>query len=472
MPEENDSVPGSLMKNVVAARLFSISFLAAIMILPAVRCGAAPALIHYQRLLYLPPPPGYSEGKGLIQGHDGWLYGIVHSRTNTGGVIFRVKPDGSDYLVIYSSLTNRPGGVIQGRDGWLYGTIASTPTTSRSDIFRMDRDGGNFTSLLTFSSDHAHFGVVQDSEGWLYGTTGGNALENGGSVFKLATNGTGFQVLHRFGGAAHGDGLVPGALTLGRDGLLYGCTFYGGSFSDSGTVFKLGRDGADYVVLRRFGGGSPGHYPAAHRPLLEGSDGFLYGAADGGVHRAGVIFKLNKSGGGFQTIHEFQGDEGTGDSPLGGLVEWCDGALYGATHEGGIDGAGILFRLNKDGTGFVVLHVYIDAPNPGATEGSPRTSLLPAADGRLYGLTSGGSVAEGTVYRISPRPTLNLRPGLNEVILSWLACPEEYVLEESGEFSGPEAWQPVDAPVEVVGASRQVVLPRSAERRFFRLRQF
>ena len=460
------------MKNVVAARLFSLSFLAAVMMLPAVRCEAVPALINYQRLLYLTSPPGYAVGKELIQGHDGWLYGIIHSRTNSGGVIFRVKPDGSDYLVIYSSLTDRPDGVIQGHDGWLYGTIAGTPATNRSDLFRMDRDGGNFTSLRTFSSDHAHSGVVQDAEGWLYGTTTGNALENGGSVFRVATNGTGFQVLHQFGGVADGDGSVPGALTLARDGLLYGCTSFGGSSNDSGTVFKLGRNGAGYVVLHRFEGQLEGHYPEADRPVLEGSDGLLYGAANGGVHRSGVIFKLNKNGGDFQLIHQFHGENSTGDSPLGGLVEWCDGALYGATYEGGIDGAGTLFRLNKDGTGFVILRVYIDTPNPGATEGTPRSSLVPAADGHLYGLTTGGTVAEGTIYRVSPRPTLNLRQELNEVVLSWLACAEEFVLEEAVEFSGPGAWKPVEAHVEVVGASRRVVLPRSADRRFFRLRQW
>jgi len=43
------------------------------MMLPAVRCGAAPALIDYQRLLYLTAPPGYAVGKGLNQGHDGYL---------------------------------------------------------------------------------------------------------------------------------------------------------------------------------------------------------------------------------------------------------------------------------------------------------------------------------------------------------------------------------------------------------------
>lgn len=466
---KNILIPDSPMKKVVAARLFQIGCLAAVLVLPVARCGAAAALIDYQRVLYLPLSPTYAEGTGLVQGRDGKLYGTLRNSVNYGGALFRVEPNGAGYTVIYSSSTNQPSGVIESSDGRLYGTIAGHPVTNTAGVFRMDRDGGNFTLLRTFSSDQPRSGVIQDGEGWLYGTTTGDGLQNGGSVFKLATNGTGFQELHRFGGWTQDDGFVPGALRLGRDGLLYGCTFFGGFPSNVGTVFRLRRDGSDYAVLHRFGDGLQGRHPEAHRPLLEGSDGFLYGAANGGVNRAGVIFKLNRGGGDFQVIHQFEGEDGTGDSPFGGLVEWCDGTLYGATYEGGIDGAGTVFRLNKDGSGFAVLHVYIDAPDPGATEGTPRTALLAAADGRLYGLTSGGTVAAGTVFRIDPLLTLHIRPGPDAVVLSWPACPEGYGLEESNEFGTSPGWSRVEVLGEVIDSVRQVTLPRTAERRFFRL---
>jgi hypothetical protein len=99
-----------------------------------------------------------------------------------------------------------------------------------------------------------------------------------------------------------------------------------------------------YTVLHRVRGAEQGQYPPAERPLLESGDGFLYGVAGGGTNRAGIIFKLNKSGGGYQIIHQFQGVDGTGDSPIGGLVEWCDGALYGTTKGGGIVGENVTFK--------------------------------------------------------------------------------------------------------------------------------
>ena len=438
----------------------------------AVYGTAASPLVDYQRVLYLTPPPTFNEADGLVQCRDGTLLGTLHSRVNYGGVLFRVGPDGSGYTALYSSVTNRPSGVIEGRDGRLYGTIGGDPAASPSGVFSVASDGGNFMMLRTssFPLDRiSQFGVVQDDEGWLFGTTSGDGFQNGGTVFKLATDGTGFRVLHEFRGLAADDGLIPGALTVGRDGWLYGCTFFGGSPSNVGTIFRLRTDGSGYAVLHRFGGSRNGRYPSADQPLLEGSDGFLYGAADGGINSAGVIFKLNKSGNGYQVIHEFEGENGTGDSPIGGLVEWCDGALYGATYEGGIDGAGMLFRINKDGSAFATLHTYIDAPNPEATEGTPRTRLLPATDGRLYGLTSGGVVAEGTVFRITPLPSLRIRTGPEEIVVSWPDCSGRFELEESNQLGLPDGWTRVDAVGEVIESVRHITLPRNADRRFFRL---
>ena len=457
------------MKKLCVVSLFRFGGLFVALAASGVPCGAALPLIEYERVLYLQQPPSYADATTLTQGRDGKLYGTVRSRINNGGVLFRVEPDGTGYAVIYSSSTNHPGGVIEGSDGRLYGTM-SGPVTNAPGVFRMDRDGGDFVMLRTVASDRPQFGVIQDGVGWLYGTTTGDGLQDGGSVFRMNTNGTGFQVLHQFGGLAEDDGFIPGALALGRDGLLYGCTFFGGYPSNAGTVFKIARDGSDYSVLHRFGerrelGGSP----MAEHPLLEGSDGFLYGAADGGSNRAGVIFKLNKAGGHFQVLHHFAGERGTGDSPLGGLVEWCDGALYGATYEGGIDGAGTLFRINKDGSGFAVVRIYIDTPNPGATEGTPKTSLLSAADGRLYGITSGGTVAEGTVYRIRPLPALQIQIRPGAVVVSWLSCWNDYSLEESNEAGASDEWRRIENVGHGVGGVQEALLPRSSEQRFFRL---
>src|SRR5262245_51077916 len=50
-------------------------------------------------------------------------------------------------------------------------------------------------------------------------------------------------------------------------------------------------------------------------------------------------------------IHAFDGNDGA--SPLAPLVEASDGTLYGTTSYGGPHFGGGVFKLNKDGSGFL-----------------------------------------------------------------------------------------------------------------------
>ena len=434
---------------------------------------AASTSIYHERLRYLTGIDSvliapYSQW--FMEGRDEKFYATFHHGYGYASAIYRMNRDGSDLTLVRFDPTNRFEGIIMGMDGLLYGTLASAPERGTPGIFRMAPDGSGFTMLKTFPPQTApRTGVIQDAEGWLYGTIFVGGDHGKGTVFKLSTNGLAFEWLHHFGSVTN-DGQAPGRLMVGSDGALYGCTFYGGSVSNHGTVFRLARDGSSYSVLHRFDG-SPqqGRYPLSDRPLLEASDGFLYHCADGGFNRAGVIFRVGKQGEDFRVIHQFQGDNGTGDSPIGGLVEWCDGSLYGTTIEGGIDGAGIVYRVNKNGSGFVALKVYIDSPNPGATDGSPRTPLIRGADHRLYGLTAGGSAALGTLFRIDAWPSLDIRHTGESIVVSWQECAGTYNLQSSLDVCNHASWLPVAAPAQTVETQRQVTLPRTADLRFFRL---
>ena len=132
--------------------------------------------------------------------------------------------------------------------------------------------------------------------------------------------------------------------------------------------------------------------------LMEGSDGWLYGLTYvGGTEGSGTIFKISKNGSGFVQIHSFT----NGGYPLGGLVEASDGALCGRTSNSGADGSATVFKCNKDGSGFTLLHVF---PPPGTTgDGTtPMGSLIRGNDGILYGATFGGGAANlGTVFGLS-----------------------------------------------------------------------
>ena len=101
-----------------------------------------------------------------------------------------------------------------------------------------------------------------------------------------------------------------------------------------------------YTVLKSFTTvGAEGYYPG-HELLTEGDDGSLYGTTTlGGASGAGVVFKINKDGTGYTVVKDLAG---TGVSfPSAGLLKASDGVLYG----NGGGGCGSVFKLNQDGSG-------------------------------------------------------------------------------------------------------------------------
>jgi hypothetical protein len=147
-----------------------------------------------------------------------------------------------------------------------------------------------------------------------------------------------------------------------------------------------------------------GYFPAA---LVEGSDGFLYGVCSSGgptSASAGTVFKLSKTGTGFQVLETFCTTCTTGGFP-NSLVVGTDGNMYGTTTAGGFFhssasagcqgvGCGVVFRLTPPGT-YTVLHAL-----NGTTESSIPLGVTQASDGNLYGTT--GYFTTGTIFRVNP----------------------------------------------------------------------
>jgi len=61
--------------------------------------------------------------------------------------------------------------------------------------------------------------------------------------------------------------------------------------------------------------------------------------------------------------------------------------------------AGTIYKINKDGTGFVILHNFLGSPSDGSV---PYTAVLFGSDGALYGVASaGGQSGNGVVYQLT-----------------------------------------------------------------------
>jgi len=157
-------------------------------------------------------------------------------------------------------------------------------------------------------------------------------------------------------------------------------------------------------LLHSFGAAQDGQTPA-YNGLIQARDGAWYGTTSyGGTNSAGTAFKLNSDGSGYVVLYSFGAGGIDGKCPSATLLQGLDGALYGTTVNGGTNDAGTVFRLKTDGSGYGVLYNF----RTNATDGKyPHAGLVQDAGGTLYGTTPyGGSNAVanygGIVFALNP----------------------------------------------------------------------
>jgi uncharacterized repeat protein (TIGR03803 family) len=204
------------------------------------------------------------------------------------------------------------------------------------------------------------------------------------------------------------NGASPAApLIQASDGDLYGTAEYGGpvngcegGFSGCGTVFKITTSGT-LTTLHTFVY-SDGAWPVS--PVVQGSDGNFYGVTPRG-YTDGTVFKITPSGAS-TTLHTFAGTDG--DNPQAALIQATDGNFYGTTVSGGTSnycggGCGTVFKMTPSGS-LTTLHSFSGPDGRNVAEG-----LVQGSDGNFYGITvQGGANDVGEVYRITPSGTLTV----------------------------------------------------------------
>jgi uncharacterized repeat protein (TIGR03803 family) len=139
-------------------------------------------------------------------------------------------------------------------------------------------------------SGYIHTPLVQSATGQIIGTfvqggSGAYCLQTGGcgTAFRVTTTGSGsLAKLHDFCSVASClDGWNVNALILASDGNYYGTTAQGGSHG-YGTLFRITSTG-HFSIVHTFTV-ADGYSPTAI-PLLQGTDGNLYGATSSTIYR-------------------------------------------------------------------------------------------------------------------------------------------------------------------------------------------
>ncbi len=301
-----------------------------------------------------------------------------------------------------------PSGLTQTSSGVLYGTtqlsglaqcqIDPSQTAGCGTIFQVG-PGGQLTSLYNFSGPDGFGpgGLIEGTDGNLYGTAFG-------TIFKF-TPGFGLTILYNPSCTLEGclNAIGAGSLIEGADG-----NFYGTSGNDSGgTIFEMTPQGT-LTSLYVFTCSSTSCNADTPSSLMQASNGIFYGVTleggtdlgnspcneIGGVGGDGTIFEFTP-GSAAVILHSFDGTDGA--IPESPLIEASDGNLYGTTACGGANGAGTIFQITPAGV-FTLLYSFTGSPVPG---GGP-SGLFQATNGLLYGTTPNeGTNSKGTLYSLS-----------------------------------------------------------------------
>ena len=389
----------------------------------------------------------------LVADTNGLLYGTTSGGgISNQGTIFVIHTNAFGYkntfgymtLASFVGTTNGVApfaGLVLSTNGGLYGITFSGGISNYGTVFTIGRDGSGFAVLHSFTGgtdgENPRAGLIEASDGALYGTTYFANSANRGTIFKLNKDGSGYSVLHTFTG--NPDGQQPTCKLLeASDGILYGTTVFG-SAHNKGAIFAMNKDGSGYGTLYDFGSiTGDGTGPSAG--LIEGSDYALYGTAylGGGTGNNGIVFTINKDGNGYQILHGFSTTNGDGQRPNGELIEGVDGALYGGTDFGSTGSSGVIYKLNKDSSGYQILRNFSSSNGDAHT---PKCALLQLSNGILYGTTEFGAVGgAGCVFTLSAAPLppriLSLATSGNTNVLQCFATSSvQYDIQRSTNLS-------------------------------------
>jgi uncharacterized repeat protein (TIGR03803 family) len=289
---------------------------------------------------------------GLLMDASGNLYGTTsYGGTYGVGVLFKLTPppiSGGNWAesILWNFGNGADGqgplaGLLIDTSGNLYGTTWLGGAYGRGTIFELSplaTSGNNWTELIlwnfgngTDGAEPYFGGLIMDESGNLYGTTyqggySGCSVFGGsggcGTVFELTpplTAGGNWteSILWRFSSGADGYGPTVG-LVMDKSGDLYGTTFGGGAYGESGsgcinfepilgcgTVFELtpiSIGNWEESKLWSFGNGTDGAEPLTG--LIMDKSGDLYGTTIyGGVSPGplgiggGTVFEISDIGG-------------------------------------------------------------------------------------------------------------------------------------------------------------------------------
>ena len=286
-----------------------------------VQSGMYEILPNYDLGVALGYPIEY--GNGLLYGitYDGGAF--------AGGTIFGYNTNSDSEIVLHSFGSDSDGKYSQGsllkaNNGLLYGMTSYGPghlSSAGGVLFSYNITTNQYAVVHKFGVNDTdgltpYGSLIQANNGLLYGVTYHGGTVGAGTIFSFNIETGQETILHNFSYGTSGQN-PEGALVQTSNGILYGMTFDGGLFG-GGQIFSYDIETSNFVEVHNFGRGRDGSLP--HGSLLQASNGLLYGmTAGGGTYSNGVVFSYDILADTEIVLHNF--DSLDGITPLGDLIE-------------------------------------------------------------------------------------------------------------------------------------------------------
>ena len=175
-----------------------------------------------------------SSPMGLTIADSHHIYGTTtQGGANGAGTLYVLNPSTGAQKTLYDFQGGNLGDpvfpVILGQNGLIFGTVFYND-------FEFNTATNTMTALNSYGDGQIPTGVLApDQFGNLYGTTH-NSSNKSGLVFALNSATGTTTIVHDFD--HHLRGQSPGGVIFGRDGRLYGATYFGGTYG-FGTIFAI-----------------------------------------------------------------------------------------------------------------------------------------------------------------------------------------------------------------------------------------
>ncbi len=328
-----------------------------------------------------------------------WTHTVLYNFTGgaDGGEPYKgVTLDAQGNL--YGTAVTGGSGSCEGGCGVVYKLTRSGTTWAQSVIHAFSgTDGSGPGSPVAF-----------DKQGNLYGTTPTGGAKGDGVIYEMKANvngGWNFYVIHTFTGGLDGLGGSASRLLIDSTGNIYGVNTVGGAHG-FGNVFELKLTAGKWQLTTLYSFQDQPDGASPYGGVIFGKDGNLYGTTYyAGANDVGTVYKLTNNNGSWteSVLYSFKGGS-DGDSPISSLAADSQGNLYGTTSDGGAAacGCGTIFKMSQNSSGVwteSVVYRFPGDPKPGFAY----NGMVFDGKGSFYGVTvHGGSGNDGSAYKFTP----------------------------------------------------------------------